>query len=81
MVRLSTLSLSHFAEYVTQAEALSAEIASVINGLRDIGPGGKAHVTKLERGRDRKRLSCRAYIPYQYLNYADMGSVGSPDAY
>jgi hypothetical protein len=38
LVGLSILSLNQFAENVSRAEALSAEVASIHRGLQDIGP-------------------------------------------
>jgi hypothetical protein len=37
MVGLTILSLNQFAEHVAQAEALSAEVAIILNGLQPIG--------------------------------------------
>ena len=37
VVGLSVLNLNQFAEHVAQAEALSAEVAIILNGLQAIG--------------------------------------------
>ena len=57
---LSVLSLNQFAEHVAQAEALSAEVAIILNGLQAAGAscvGAEASPPKAEEGLESAALA------------------------
>jgi hypothetical protein len=79
LVGLSTLSLNQIAECVTQAEALSDEIASICKDLAETGalraglnaPSSKSLSVK------ESPIKTRLWYPYLYLNYPSTYSMRS----